>query len=171
MSALLDDRKARVRAEWEPMFAALPGRPKKGWVGKTPKSKIPGDVQLRILRTWGHTCHITGLKITTENVHFDHVIPLEDGVAEDQLNAEWNLRPAIADAHMQIKTAAENKARAKADRAAKKQLGIKAETKKIENAPMQKAKPQSKATADLEKGKLGEMRLLGGGLARRFANA
>lgn len=163
MSDLLEERKARVKAEWEKRFAALPGRPKKPWVGKTPQSMPPPDVRLRIVRTWDHTCYLTGIKITTQTPDMEHVIALEDGGD----NAEWNIRPALPAGH-RVKTAAENKARDKADRAAKKKLGIKGPKKKIESAPMPKAEPQKKAST-VEKGsKLDQIRnLRRGGLAAR----
>lgn len=169
MSALLDERKARVRAEFDAAFAKLPGRPKSSWAGKKSKSAIPPEIKLRILRTWKHTCHITGLKITTETPHFDHVIPLEDGVEEDKLNAEWNLRPALAKAHLGIKTAAENKARDKADRQAKRKLGLSAPKKKIDSAEFEKAEPQKKASKVEPRSKLESLRTMGvGNIARRF---
>jgi len=143
---LLDERRARVRAEWEVAFSKLPGRPKKEWVGKTETSKIPPDVKLRIVRTWQSRCHITGLQITTERPDFDHVIALEDSGE----NRESNIRPALPAGH-RVKTAVENVARDKADRRAKKKLGLAAPKQKIPAPPKQKAEPQRRASKPVEK--------------------
>lgn len=167
MSDLLADRIARVRAEWKKAFDELPGRPKKPWTGKTKKSVPPPDVKLRILRTWSYTCHITGLKITTETPDFDHVIPLED----EGPNAEFNFRPALPKGH-RVKTAAENKARDRADRKAKAAAGIKtAPKRKIKTAPAA-VRPPQEAASKVEKGsKLDGLRALGpGNLSRRLGH-
>lgn len=166
MSALLEERKARVRSEWEKAFAALPGRPKKEWIGKTPTSRIPPDVKLRIVKTWKETCHCTGLKITTQTPDFDHLIALEDGGE----NRESNLRPALPTGH-RVKTAIENSNRDRADRMAKKKLGLAAPKKPIESAPLPKAAPQRKASGKSESGRIEALRALGdSNLSRRIQN-
>lgn len=146
MSDLLEERKARVRAEWEAAFAALPGRPKKEWIGKTETSRVPPDVKLRIVRTWKSVCHVTGLLITTQTPEFDHVIPLEDGGE----NRESNIRPALPAGH-RVKTAIENSNRDRADRQAKKKLGIEEEKQKIPTRPKEEKERESKVSKPISK--------------------
>lgn len=91
------------------------------WVGKTPDSAAPPTVRLRNFRDHDGRCHICGLKIHVgEKWDSDHVKRIEDG----GVNRESNLAPAHRACHSK-KTAEENRRQAKADRMAKKHLGIK----------------------------------------------
>lgn len=168
MSALLDERKARVRAEWEAQCAKTrTGRKIPEWKGKTPDSKIPDEVRLRVTRTFANTCYLSGFLIVTETPDMEHVIPLSEGGD----HAEYNLRPALPAAH-RIKSAGETERRKKADRAAKKKLGIKAETKPIESKGFDEVPPQKKASGKINEGKVGATRSVGmSNIARRFQPA
>lgn len=94
------------------------------WVGKSADTWPPPEhVRLRILRRQNHKCGITGIIIAPgQDVEFDHIIELENGGK----NCESNIRAVLVLPHS-IKSAAEKKHRAKADRAAKKAFGLEAE--------------------------------------------
>lgn len=101
----------------------------KEWVGATDNSKVPDSVRLRIFRSAGGVCHISGVVIQSgDKWELEHLVPLSMGGR----HAESNLRPALVDAHKE-KTAAEATARAKADAVAKKHLGITEPKQKIQS--------------------------------------
>jgi 5-methylcytosine-specific restriction enzyme A len=149
MSDLLEERKARVRAEWEAQCAKTrTGRKIPEWKGKTPDSKIPDAVRLRVTQTFENTCYLTGFKIVTETPDMEHVIPL----SERGDHAEYNLRPALNAAH-KIKSAGETERRAKADAAAKAKMGLKSRKgPPIKDKGFDPAEPQKKASKPPEKG-------------------
>jgi 5-methylcytosine-specific restriction protein A len=90
------------------------------WIGKTPDTKVPARVRLRIFEANGGICHISGRKIGPSDLwDVDHVTPLKDGGE----HRETNMRPAIREAH-RIKTAHENADRAIANRKRRKAIGI-----------------------------------------------
>lgn len=94
------------------------------WVGKTPDTKVPPHVRLRIFRSHDGRCHLTGRKITASDAwDLDHVVALINGGE----HREANLAPALRDKHRE-KTAEDVKLKAKGDRAAMRAIGIKPET-------------------------------------------
>ena len=98
----------------------MTGRSVPEWVGKTPDTKVPDHVRLRIFRDHNGICHISGRRIGPADVwELEHVVPLSAGGE----HREGNLAPALADKHKE-KTRAEAKERARGDRAAKRFLGI-----------------------------------------------
>jgi 5-methylcytosine-specific restriction protein A len=113
-----------------PKIAKAQGRSVKEWIGATPDAKVPERVRLRILRRANHTCALSGIKIADgQAFDLEHVKPIEEG----GLHAESNLVPVLRLAH-EIKTAAERKRAAKADRVAKRAHGMAPEpTRKIES--------------------------------------
>lgn len=95
------------------------GRSVPEWIGRTPDSKVPPHVRLRIFRAADRICHISGLRIeATDPWDLEHVIPLSMGGE----HREGNLRPALRDKHKE-KSAREAGERAKADAAAKRHIG------------------------------------------------
>lgn len=102
-------------------IAKATGRSVKEWEGKTPDAKVPASVRLRILRRFDNKCQLSGL-IIADGQQFDleHVKPLEEGGQ----HAESNLVPVLRLPH-ELKTAAERKRQAKADRIAKAAHGLK----------------------------------------------
>lgn len=144
MSDLLEERKARVRAEWEAQCAKTrTGRKIPEWRGKTADTKIPDAVRLRVTQTFENTCYLSGFKIVTETPDMEHVIPL----SENGEHSEYNLRPALPAAH-KIKSAGETARRAKADASAKKKLGMKPQdSKPIESKPFPPTEKKTRATA------------------------
>lgn len=136
------DAQERVLEAWRDQRARQPGRKIPEWKGKTPDSKIPDVVRDRILQTWGGACYLSGILVAGKAWQLEHVIALADGGE----NREGNLRPALPDAH-KVKSAAEQKRRAKADRARRASNGTKAAPKKtLEGPAFTPAEPQQKAT-------------------------
>lgn len=89
------------------------------WIGKHPDAKVPDRVRLRILEAAARKCYLTGIKIADgQPFDLEHVTPLSLGGE----HRETNLRPALRLPH-EVKSAAEAKIRAKADRQAKKAFG------------------------------------------------
>jgi 5-methylcytosine-specific restriction enzyme A len=111
------------------------------WIGKTPDSKAPEHVRLRVFRDWGGSCYITKRKIREgESWHLEHVIAIIDGGE----NRESNLRPVLIAPH-QEKTAREAAKRAKADASAKRSLGIRERpTQPISSRPKPEKEPRDK---------------------------
>lgn len=102
------------------------------WIGKTPDTKIPDDIRLKVFRDHNGRCHISGRKIMPSDVwDLDHVIALINGGE----NRESNLAPAIRDKH-RGKTALDVKAKAKGDRAAKRVAGIRTKRHNWPKRPM-----------------------------------
>ena len=111
-------------------IAKANGRSVEEWVGATPDAKVPASVRLRILRRYEGKCYLTKI-IIADGQQFDleHLKPLEEGGE----HRESNLAPVLRLAH-EIKTAAERKRQAKADRVAKKAHGLVEAKQKIQSA-------------------------------------
>lgn len=141
-----------------PKIAKAQGRSVTEWRGTTPDAKVPASVRLRILRRAGGKCSLTGILIADgQAFDLEHVKPLEEGGE----HAESNLVPVLRLAH-EIKSAAERKRQAKADRIAKKAHGIGSEKRRaIQSAPFPQADRPSKITkgAKIEKRPLSELPL------------
>lgn len=104
------------------------GRSVDEWEGAAPDAKVPPRVRLRILRRFENKCYLTSIIIADgQTFDLEHIKPLEEGGR----HAESNLAPVLRLPH-EIKTAAERKRQAKADRVAKRAHGL-VETK----APIQ----------------------------------
>jgi 5-methylcytosine-specific restriction enzyme A len=112
-----------------PKISKAQGRSVKEWVGATPDAKVPPAVRLRILRRHEAKCYLTKI-IIADGQAFDleHMQPLEEGGE----HRESNLAPVLRLPH-EVKTAAERKRQAKADRVAKKAHGIVAPKAKIQS--------------------------------------
>lgn len=66
------------------------------WIGKTPDTKIPDRVKLRIMEREGNRCWISGRVIRPGDLYdFDHKIALINGGE----HRESNLFPALRDKH------------------------------------------------------------------------
>jgi len=96
------------------------GRKVAEWIGKTPGSKCPDHVSLRIWERCEGRCHISGDKIQRgDKWDLDHIIALCNGGE----NRESNLAPALRARHCE-KTAADVAERAKVDRIRKRDIGL-----------------------------------------------
>ena len=112
-----------------PKIAKAQGRSVTEWRGKTPDSKPPASVYLRVLRRQDHKCALTGIIIADgQKFDLDHIIRLEDGGE----NIESNLQAVLRLPH-EVKTAAERKRQAKADRAAVRAHGLDAPKQEIKS--------------------------------------
>lgn len=97
------------------------------WVGKTPDSKPPASVRLRVFERWEGRCYLSGRKIQAgETWDLEHVVALCNGGE----NREANMRPALREAH-KIKTRADLAEKSKVERVRRKHLGIKTPKRKI----------------------------------------
>lgn len=96
------------------------GRSVEEWIGKSPDSKPPPSVALRVFDRWDGRCHITGRVIKPgDKWEIEHIKSLRNGGQ----NRESNLAPALVAPHKE-KTAEERDMGAKADRIRKKHLGL-----------------------------------------------
>jgi len=97
----------------------LGGRSVQEWIGKTPDTKCPDRIRDRIFLRHKGICHISDAKIGPKDKwELEHIKALHAGGE----NRESNLAPALVEPH-KIKTAKENKDRAKADRIRRKANG------------------------------------------------
>ena len=100
------------------------GRSRPEWIGKTPNSRPPLSVKLRVFAAYDGRCYLSKLKIGVgDEWDVEHIRPLHLARPGENLNRETNLAPALKRPHAE-KTAAENTARAKCDRIRAKHLGI-----------------------------------------------
>ena len=105
----------------KPKISKAQGRSVAEWIGRTPDSRPPEAVRLRIFDRDHGVCYLTGVKIKPgDKWDVEHVKRLEDGGE----NRESNMRPALKAPHL-VKTAEENSLGKQADRIRKKHLGIK----------------------------------------------
>lgn len=118
-------------AEAKPVSATVPpvcadtgtlsGRSVPEWKGRTPDSRIPPHVRMRVFLAYDGRCYLTGRKIMpADHWELDHITALING----GLHSESNLAPVLRDAH-RIKTKADVREKAKIARMRKKHHGIK----------------------------------------------
>lgn len=99
------------------------------WIGKTPQSKVPPRVQLRVFEAYGGRCHISGIKIRPgDKFEMDHIVALINGGE----NRETNLAPALVKYHRQ-KTSQDVAEKAKTAKVKMKHLGITRPKQKIKS--------------------------------------
>lgn len=109
-----------------PKIAKARGRSVDEWSSNNPDAKVPAHVRLRILRRFNNKCAITGIIIADgQDFDLDHKVRLEDGGE----HSEANLQPVLKLPH-EVKTAAERKRQAKADRIAKAAHGMRSAPKR-----------------------------------------
>jgi hypothetical protein len=122
-----------------PRISKAQGRSVKEWSSDNPDAMPPDPVRLRILRRFGNKCALTSIIIADgQKFDLDHIVRVEDGGE----NRESNMQPVLRLPH-EVKSAAERKIAAKADRIAKKGHGLTPEpTKKIESAPLPSSKKE-----------------------------
>jgi 5-methylcytosine-specific restriction protein A len=118
-----------------PSERAQIGRSCPEWIGRSPDSKPPTSVRVRVFERHGGRCHLTGQKIGPgDRWELDHVKPL--GLGGE--NRESNLAPALYQPH-RAKAAAEKTAISKADRIRLKHTGGWPATKrKLQGLPFPK---------------------------------
>lgn len=90
------------------------------WIGKTPDTKIPQRVRLRVFERFGGVCQLTNRKIQPgDDWEIDHRIALANGGE----HREGNLQPVLKQAHRR-KTAQDVAQKAKDARVRAKHLGL-----------------------------------------------
>ena len=103
-----------------PRIPKATGRSVAEWIGKNPDDRPPAHVILRVLRRQDNKCALTGIIIADgQPVDADHIVRLEDKGE----NRESNLQIVLRLPH-EVKSAAERKRAAKADRIAKRAHSI-----------------------------------------------
>lgn len=124
------------------------GRSVKEWFGKTPDSKCPQHVLLRIFDREGGVCFITGRKIKPgDEWEGHHCDELGRGLEEGCENREKNIHPALIDPH-KAETAKQRKRKAKSDAVRSKHIGISAAPiRPIQSRPFPKSEKQAKREA------------------------
>lgn len=116
------------------------------WIGKTPDTKVPPRVRLRIFERDGGRCHISGRKIAAgEPWELEHKVALCNGGE----HRETNLAPALKDKHRE-KTREDLAEKAVIYRKASKHAGIRAPSQ-IRSAGFPKREPQRRASSPLTK--------------------
>ena len=113
-----------------PRIKKAQGRSVKEWSSDDPNAMPPPSVRLRILRRFNNKCALTSIIIADgQTFDIDHIVRIEDGGK----NCESNMQPVLKLPH-EVKSAAERKNAAKADRIAKKAHGLEpAPVKKMES--------------------------------------
>jgi 5-methylcytosine-specific restriction endonuclease McrA len=97
------------------------GRSLDEWIGKTPDTKPPPRVRLRVFERYKGRCYLSGRLIRPgDKWELEHVLALALGGE----NREANLAPALVAAHRE-KTREDVGRKAKADRIRAKHLGLK----------------------------------------------
>lgn len=125
----------------------MTGRSVPEWVGKTPDSKVPQRVRVRIFEAHGGKCHLTGRKIMVGDAwDLDHIKALVNGGE----HRESNLAPALRDKH-RAKTAEDVAEKARVASLKAKHIGAAPKRRKIQSAGFKPAPPQNRATAPLNK--------------------
>lgn len=112
------------------------------WIGKTPDTKVPDRVRLRIFEREGGRCWISGRKITppADKWDLDHKVALINGGE----HRESNLFPALRDKH-RAKTAQDVAEKAVTARVRSKHLGIRPPSQ-LRSAPFPARQKQNSAT-------------------------
>ncbi len=91
------------------------------WIGKTPDTKVPPRVRLRVFEKYGGKCYLSGRKIgPADKWDLEDIVALINGGE----NRESNKAPALKEAH-KVKTARDVAEKSKVARIRAKHLGIK----------------------------------------------
>lgn len=116
------------------------------WIGKTPDTKVPDRVRLRVFEREGGKCWISGRKIRPGDLwDLDHKVALINGGE----HRESNLFPALRDKHRE-KTREDVAAKAKTAAVRSKHLGIRP-VSQLRSAGFPARPKQRSATAPLKK--------------------
>ena len=117
------------------------------WQGKTPSTKVPPRVRLRIYDRAGGICHICKLPIKPgETWHADHVKALIEGGE----NRESNLAPAHAHCNL-AKANGEKTRKAKVARVRKKHIRVVEAKQSIQSAPFARSEKAARIASKTPK--------------------
>jgi 5-methylcytosine-specific restriction protein A len=130
----------------------MTGRATSEWIGKTPDSKIPDYVKLRIWKREDGRCYLTGKKLRPPADAFDyeHKIALALWTGEGHGNRESNIFLAWRPAHRE-KTKQDVREKAESDRVLKKHIGLGKSSRRLSGPGFHPAPKQRSATRKIEK--------------------
>jgi 5-methylcytosine-specific restriction protein A len=122
----------------------------KEWIGKTPDSRPPDRVRVRVFDRYEGKCHWSGIKIRPGDLwDLDHVVALINGGE----NRENNLAPILKGKPHKEKTAQDVAEKSKVYKKRASHLGLKSGRSKIQSAGFGRAPPQKKASTPVQKWK------------------
>jgi len=120
------------------------------WIGKTPDSRPPPHVRVRIFTKHGGRCHWSGILIRPGDAwDVDHVIALINGGE----NRESNMAPILRGKPHKEKTRQDVAEKSRVYRKRKAHLGLSKPRQKIKSRGFEPAAPQRRATAEISKWK------------------
>lgn len=119
------------------------------WIGKTPDSRPPPHVRLRIFERFKGFCHFSGIKIRPgDHWDADHIVALINGGE----NRESNLAPILRGKPHKEKTAQDVAEKSRNYRKRAKHVGAISPTRqKIQSRGFAKAQGQRKASSPVNK--------------------
>lgn len=126
----------------------MTGRAVKDWQGRTPDTRPPPHVRLRIFERYHGICHWSKREIRPgEAWDVDHVVALTNGGE----NRERNMAPILRGKPHKEKTAADVAEKSKVYRKRASHLGLKPSGQKIKSRGFEKRPPQRRASSPIEK--------------------
>jgi len=118
------------------------------WIGKTPDSRPPPHVRVRIFETHNGICHRSGRRIRPgEAWECDHVIAIINGGE----NRESNMAPILKGKPHKEKTAEDVAEKSMVYRKKARHWGVSVKRKKIQSRGFEKAQPQRSASRPVSK--------------------
>lgn len=124
------------------------GRAVKEWIGKTPDSRPPPHVRLRIFDRYDGVCHWSGIKIRPgDHWDVDHVQALCNGGE----NRESNMAPILCGKPHKEKTAKDVAEKAAVYRKRSAHLGLKPKRSPLKSRGFSKSTGQHRATTPVSK--------------------
>lgn len=118
------------------------------WIGKTPDSRPPAHVRLRIFERYRGACHWSGILIRPGDLwDVDHVTALINGGE----NRESNMAPILRGKPHKEKTAVDVAEKSMVYRKRAAHLGLKSKKRKIQSQGFRKAPRQNRASSPITK--------------------
>ncbi|WP_369723308.1 HNH endonuclease [Bradyrhizobium sp. LLZ17] len=123
-------------------------RSTKEWIGKTPDTRPPPHVRLRIFERYKGKCHWSGITIRPgDHWDVDHVIALINGGE----NREGNMAPILRGKPHKEKTAQDVAEKSRVYRKRAAHLGLTKPRQKIKSRGFEKVPEQRRASSPIEK--------------------
>lgn len=120
------------------------------WIGKTPDSRPPPHVRVRIFTKYGGRCHWSDILIRPGDAwDVDHIIALINGGE----NRESNMAPILRGKPHKDKTRRDVAEKSRVYRKRKAHLGLKQSSQKIKSRGFERAEPQCRASGEVSKWK------------------
>jgi 5-methylcytosine-specific restriction endonuclease McrA len=118
------------------------------WIGKTPDSRPPAHVRLRIFERYAGVCHFSGIKIRAgDHWDLDHIKAVINGGE----NRESNMAPILRGKPHKEKTAQDVAEKSRVARKRKKHLGLIGPKQKIQSRGFDPAPRQNRASSPITK--------------------